>query len=293
MEIVKIHPRDRVYDSSFLSLFQSCEKKCYWKHFHGGFGINIPREPIALAFGSAIHDGLPVWEKGGSVDEACAVAIKRFNECGQEDGKRSILYVDNLIRGYVTHYGKPLVYRKNEDGSPMLEVEFTLFIGEICVRGRLDGIGEFDNGIWVVDKKTSSSFSSYFLDKFRRDMQMKTYYWALKSLIGKCSGIMIDMLKVSETMIRFEDGVGKREARNVDDFYFRQPLIFDDYAIVLYENLVKLIDKKIQACIRDNEWQENLGECFQYGECPFLWLCEMPDKVEALIEQRFAYNKER
>lgn len=279
MEKVKIDIPNRVYDSSCLNDWLSCPRRFFWKHIKEYRPKDIA---IPLSFGSGVHSALEAWAQGVPEDDCIIAFAKDFAECGKEDAKRSMGSGDDLLRAYFAYWQHPLPYLKKEDGSPMTEIEFSFPLGEITLVGRIDGIIE-ENGIWVVDHKTTSSITRD-VAVYKRSLQNRLYFCAATNILSTKNvpvvGCVMDFLFVSGAKKKdYTQAFARQEYPMSSEM---AELLFDQ--IVVWDRMIQamLVEKGTSTC-----WVERFPECHYFNECPYTLLCEFPERAEEIAKSQF------
>ncbi len=73
------------YSMSRVGVDWQCPRRRFWNYVFGGKGIVAKRRPLALEFGTLIHEGFSLLMSGERVDNAVLVALGELNRQVQED----------------------------------------------------------------------------------------------------------------------------------------------------------------------------------------------------------------
>ena len=135
-----------------------------------------PSEDDGVARSSGPHvTGLPV-----SIDGL----LKTYADCWQDDW-----YIDDKQREEYRARGREQLkgfyaYLKEHPAQPKyLEQDFTLKIGEVILKGRIDRIDEFENGVEIIDYKTGTPKELDKIDKQDKE-QLYLYQIAARDILG-------------------------------------------------------------------------------------------------------------
>jgi hypothetical protein len=142
----------------------------------------------------------------------------------------------------------------------------------IC--GHLDRLVQFGDGIYVMDRKTSSTtIGSYYFDGYNPDNQMSLYTFASKVIYATpVRGVIIDAAQIAVGFTRFSRG-----------FTFRTESQTEEWLTETREWL-ELAER---YAIRGH-WPMNDKSCHQYGGCAFRKVCsKSPEVRQRFLESDF------
>lgn len=238
----------RVYSSSCISCFLTCQRKFYFN-----FVRNI--EPIAqspaLSFGSAMHAALLQHYKGASNEEA----IKEFNclpslmEGEQHKNKEHAIVI---FKDYIKRWGvEPFK-------TLHLEKKFAIELGDRVIAGRFDKVVEWEKCIYVVDHKTTSQLGVSFFRQFRPNVQIDTYTYACAELVGSCAGVIINGISTAANpKERFQRDISPRTPDEISRYK---------------EQFAKWCED-IEFAILKKRFTYNYTSCADYGGCDYYEVC--------------------
>jgi len=180
-------------------------------------GFKSSEESAALLCGKAVHAGIEVFLRGGTIDSA----LERFAQMYQEWSD------NNLAPGNPREYSNvaKILGRWLEE-NPLdrlpyvvqpdkIEIYFTVPLndptdscdvcggahegGEFMLTGLIDAIVTSKDGrlFFPLDHKTTASFNQDFIKKFRNDSQISGYSYALSYLTGQpVTGALINVIEI-------------------------------------------------------------------------------------------------
>lgn len=131
--------------------------------------------------------------------------------------------------------------------------------------GHLDRVVEFSDGIYVMDRKTSSTtIGSYYFDGYNPDNQMSLYTFASKVIYQTpVRGVIIDAVQIAVGFSRFSRG-----------FTFRTESQTEEWL----ENTRHWLELAEGYATR-GFWPMNDKSCHQYGGCVFRKICSKSPEV--------------
>jgi hypothetical protein len=168
-------------------------------------------------------------------------------------------------------------WKANEIGVP----ENTLSFGQpylLC--GHLDRIVNFQDNLFVMDRKTTTSaLTAYYFDQWSPNNQMSLYSIAGQIVIGSpVRGVIIDAAEVKGPNSK---SVGYSEfARG---FTFRTPDQNEEWLADL-----RVWTSAMEACATSGSWPMNEASCGNYGGCKFREVCsKSPSVRENFLKSEF------
>ena len=306
-----------VLDNSTVSSFRDCRRRALYRYVKDW--VTDGPEPASLAFGRGWHNGLDAmyklfyntrtessklgrveWNKVKDsdafieimLDTAYKAFLEEWTDAGypetpsfedlETDPKRTPIRAKNMFLQYY------LDMMHIMDGWELIESEapFIVPLDDVDTRywygGRTDKIIASDEGLWLVEHKTSSLYSKSsgfqpaFVDSFSPNSQVEGYMFALHWLKAQgeiesdlpIAGVIVDAALVHKTQ-----------------FYFkRKPIYYDERLVQQWHNEVMKYVKEFDHAMATGEWLRNTDSCQgKYGRCQFVDVCRMyPDHNELL-----------
>jgi hypothetical protein len=183
-------------------------KRCRRRHwFEYEQGIRPAEEGKALRMGSAVHAGLDILKKGGSLETAHdAAAVSYVN---RPDGADSLEFdyeqmtVLCLISGWDWRWGEnggmEVLMSEESFEIPLLNPATNAPSTKFNLAGKTDGIIAVDGRQLVLEHKTVSedlSESSGYWQRLQMDGQISLYVHAARQLgMTNVSGVMYDVIR--------------------------------------------------------------------------------------------------
>lgn len=289
-----------VWDSTSISLAQSCLRKYYYKMIEGW----VPKRPsVHLRFGAHYATALEHFYKlrhveGKSYDEALREVVREAllatwerEQLKDEEGNPLVDAEGNPLLG---GDGKPwlsddpnktretlirtIIWYCEEfkddttqvkllaDGSPAVEHSFMLPVDNgVIFSGHLDRVVEYSGDVYVMDQKTTkAALSAYYFDKYKPHTQMSMYTFAGQAILAApVKGVIIDAAQIAVGFTRFTRG-----------FTFRtEPELAEWYDSTMFWIV------QAQNASREQYFPMNPAACDQYGGCEFRHICSRAPSV--------------
>ena len=280
-------------------------------------------------FGTAMHLALAKHYMGDKPDIVTAYVDQYFedNAPSMDDGERLLKWaeakdlVGGIFQGYIQRYPsepfKPLVIEK-EFELPILDVRGEKYNG-IKLAGKVDMVVE-ENGMWIVEHKTSSAVNAAYKRKLTLDAQSMIYLEAMERVYEKrFNGVIYNVMAktVPEMPGKLKSGalsqakaqnttpelyrkaiaeIGAPEAdyaeilayldANRKEYFYREYLTFSDEERQEWRRELWQIAADIEHAGEIGSFYRNTASCVGFGTCPFLDVCTAPDK-EFVIENSY------
>lgn len=183
-------PKDILYiDNSTLKAVSRCSTEALIRY---ALGYTTQEEKAPLKSGTAGHEALAVWFKGGTKEEALAKFDEEYKEWAEEnvmpDDRLSYSNVYKILDNWFdTHPLDSFSYAFKPD---FVEVGFAHPLtdeGDIVLTGRMDAVvfPRQGRGLYVLDNKFTGSIKPAWIKGFMMDSQMSGYNWAAWKLTGE------------------------------------------------------------------------------------------------------------
>jgi len=252
-------------------------------------GLESPGENVHLRFGIEYHKVLENYDHykfaGASHDEAMHQALEGLM-CSSasfvsDDSNKNR---ETLVRSaafYMEEFkDDPFKTMLLADGKPAVELSFRFESGDeavtgepILLCGHLDRVGEFQDNIWVLDRKTTKSalYGDYFA-KYSPDNQMSLYTLAGQVVLGsRIKGIIIDAAQILVSGTRFQRGMTHRTAEQIEEW---------KYDFNTFISMAPIYAER-------EHWPMNDKSCHNYGGCQFRELCSKAPSVRPSFYSKF------
>ncbi len=281
-------PFPKVLDSTTMAAFKSCPQKAklefidHWKlrdqsvHLHAGAAYATGIEKARVAY----------YIDGKSPDESLQIGLHALLtaygnfECPPESPKSA-----ERTAGALEYYFSQ--YRLGEDRAiPMTlpggkrGIEFSFLepldilhpeTGEpILYSGRMDMMVEYEGMHLGEDDKTTSQLGASWPRQWDLRSQFTGYVWGAARAGIKLDGFLVRGVSILKTKYDTLQAITYRPQWLIDRWY---------------EQLIRDINKMIQAW-ESGYWDWNLDHaCAEYGGCPFKSVCQMREPMQLLTQQ--------
>lgn len=282
-------------DSTARREFTLCQQK-----FNYGTIRHLRKreDSIHLHFGGCLARGLEVTRKSfygeklsliQSLAAGAQAIIETWGDFPPDDhGKKTLETCLLALYEYFKQYPpesdiiKPLMF----DGKPAVEFTFALPIpdrfhpetGEpLLYSGRFDMLASYGKSVFVVDEKTASALGESWANQFKMSAQQIGYCWAANSFGYDAIGAIIRGIGILTYDITHSMSIINISQWQIDRWL---------------NQLQRDVDSMIAAWQVD-EWDLAFDDaCSNYGECPFLTLCQSrtPEKWIETHYKRVVWN---
>jgi hypothetical protein len=273
------------WDSTSLGYLKTCPRLYYYHMIEGWASEG---ESVHLRFGIEFHRALQDYDMlkadGAKHDEAVNTAVddlvRRIEDFNPDMETKAGKYKnqDSLVRLVVDY----LDYFKDDpaktyimaDGSPAVELSFRfeLDLGPISnmtqpylLCGHLDRIVDFQDNLYVMDRKTTTTTpSTYYFNQWSPSNQMTLYTLASQIILDSpIKGVIIDAAQVLIGSSRFVRGFTYRTPDQLDEW-------LSDLGLWL---------ERAETYATNNYWPQNDTACDKFGGCRFQEVCSKSPKV--------------
>jgi hypothetical protein len=286
-------PFPSVLDNTILNAYRSCGRQAqlayieHWKpqgvsvHLHAGAAFARGLEVARKAFFDHAQDAETAMALGLRAlvdaygDFECppdsAKSLERM--CGAFEyylGEAFPIAADSAVpkvmpsgqRAIEFSFCEPLPVDHPETGDPIL------------YSGRADAVVEMENGIFVMDDKTTSSLGRSWADQWELRSQFTGYSWAARQAGFPADGVLVRGISILKTRYDHAQHITYRPQWEIDRW-------------------LKQTVRDVKRMIEDwaiGDFAYNLGEaCNHYGGCSFAAICKKQHPEEWLpvyFEQR-------
>lgn len=187
-------------DNSLLSAVARCSTEALVRH---ALGYTSTEERATLRAGTALHEALAVWFKGGTYDAAMAAFDASYRVWAEAevagDDRLSYANTSRIVAYWLeTHplSALPFVVRPE-----LVEVGVAHPLtddGDIVFCGRLDAGVDYTDSLYIVEHKSTGRVSPLWLRGWRLDSQPTGYIWLAEQHVAKpVTGVIINALEFS------------------------------------------------------------------------------------------------
>lgn len=197
------------FDYTMMSNFLRCRFYYYFRHIRH----LVPKVTAApLSFGKTWHSATRMLAEGKSSEDA----QKHFKSDYKNETKDEMRTPERgalMVKMYEEKYKR----------APMkflyTETPFALhFPDNVILCGRMDGIVKWRDGVYVLERKTTSKLGITFFEKFELNYQIDAYCLGCMELVGACNGAILDIVRVCKPAPKIDvDFVRDVVSRTKDD----------------------------------------------------------------------------
>lgn len=269
-----------VWDNTMRGNFSTCPKKFFWEFIRC---LGPAKTSIHLHFGACFAAGLEELRNqfyGNGLDieaakaKGAAVIIAEWGEYEEESG-----HVKNLntclgaFDAYIEQYPPATdnIQPHMVNGKPSVEFSFAIPIEEVIhpvtgdpliYAGRFDMLGVYNDQLFVVDEKTTTSLGNSWLNQWDLRAQFTGYCWAAQQFNLPVAGAIVRGTSILKTKFGHAEVITYRPDWHIN--MWREQLVRDL--------------KRAVRCYEEGYWDLSLDSgCTNYGGCTFKRLCDTPN----------------
>lgn len=283
------------WDSTSLGTFKDCPRKYFYTLV---MGYRARGESVHLKFGIHYHAGLETYDRlraeGQDHEDALAnvvgkLLIDTWDFTADETAPEGRPWVsdhnsktrENLIRSVVWYLeqfaddpAKTLILA---NGKPAVELTFRFQVDDnLVLSGHLDRVVEFIDGVYVMDRKTTTTtISPYYFEQYDPSNQMTLYALAARVVYQTpVRGVIIDAAQVAVGFTRFARGLTYRTPDQLEEWLgFTKSWVAQAHAMA----------HQMSHETDERPWVMNDKSCHDYGGCPFRRVCSRSPGVRQNI----------
>ena len=284
-----------VLDNSKRNTFRSCKMKYLLQVI---MGLQSNFGSTALRYGScwhAIQEGFHKWvvANGWPADSTELMqAVSDGLELGQKtyikDSEAKEFYDDfKNFNTAVNGFSKYLDYFTDDQNhmkiisteqkfqcpiEPENKVEDKILskLPSLIFTGKIDLCVEMDSSKWLFDFKTTGWYLDKVIQQANRSPQLIGYSYAGKKILDfDPAGCLLSFAYIGATRSKKTGEYGK-----IRYDFRRVPQLYTNGDIEAWK--LSFIDtaREIYFHTKEDYWPESFDNCFQYGACPYLRLCQ-------------------
>lgn len=296
-----------ILDNTKRSTFRQCKKKHFLQHEKG---LQSNYGSTAIRYGVCWHgiqEGYHRWvvQNGWPRDpsetmQAISLGLELGKRKWDEESKTKTFNDDfknfntavDAFNEYLNYFAEDKNYLKiihtekkfECPVEPENEAEELLLkkLPPVVFTGRIDLCVEMDSMKWLFDFKTTGWRLDEVISKANRSPQLIGYSWAGEKVLNfKPAGCLCSFSYISARR-------NKEGAYGSTTYDFRRvPQVYTQGDIDAWK--LSFIDTcvEIERCRQTGIWTESFDNCFQYGACPYLKLCNQHVEFEDLNLEGF------
>lgn len=267
-----------VIDWSMASAFQTCERKFFWRYV---LDLQGKRKATALLLGAAVHKGLEVYYSSKKDETKALMAYFQYaKQIGLSETVEEARAFDEDEKGRSIELGALILVDYFEyyemDTISVLETEIGVSIilipGKLVYAGKIDGICEYGNQIYVLEHKTTGSLGYSFYDRLGLSAQISGYAAGINTITDyKCKGAVVNAL-VTTGVLQYPKGLSRYEA--MGKRFGRLPVTRTPAELDRDMNNMTRIGLRIIHSLQENEFLMNTSSCCDFNRvCEYQQIC--------------------
>ncbi len=282
------------FDNSTLDSMRVCPRRFYFSKIRRW---KPDRESLPLVFGSAWHASMDyLWAHPNCTLEQSFEPFQTLWDQSQFAGSedfdsfpRTPARAKDMLARYIDRYQSWLA-----NNIEVLEVEKPFIVPLSESQQNLFYIGKWDKvyreggSIYITDHKTSSSFSSTWLDSWSPNGQVDGYLYAGHMTYGDAfKAVMIDGVLVQKSSIDFRKVPIERQIDMLDTWKWEVLDLIEQ--ISYYESELLRTRSEFEETKKREPFLRAFPKCTTsctayYGKCPFHDLCRFISNPEVFSE---------
>ena len=297
-----------VLDNTKRSTYRLCKAKYYLQHLHG---LQSNYGSTALRYGSTWHgvqEGFNKWVKENgwykTQEEyiaALSAGLEHGNKVWEEESESKLFHTDfknfntaaDAFNQYLTYFAEdknhleiidtekkfscPIEPESEAEARMLAKLPPVIFTGKIDLCVKMDGMN------WIQDFKTTGWYLDKVIQQANRSPQLIGYSYASKEVLDfEVAGCLCSFHFLASTKSKVTGEYGKVR------FDFRRvPQIYTENDISAWKLAFLDTCIDIQRSMEENLWPQSFDNCYQYGACPYLKLCQQHVEFEELNLEGF------
>jgi len=283
--------------SGVLRNWQECPRKLFYAWF---MLRRAATEATALRFGRLMHQCLAIRYKCKALGRGTEESIRRATDTLIESTFRSVEEPDldwrdsKLARIVMDAYESTYCYDDYEpiimaNGRPAVELTFAVKLGDLAgipVRyiGAIDLVAQDQDGLWLVDTKTTSVMGEGFWKDIQVSPQLMGYTFALRAAGYNVVGYQVNAIALRKP--------NKSGEANVD--FARQRHFVDEDQLNEWVRDVEGQLTGILDCWQRQHWPRHCAHCVhKFGTCEYYDVCTLTSELDQghmLDSNAFVHN---
>jgi len=254
-----------IFDNTMLAAYRQCPRKFYWSIV---CGANPRQAATALQFGLAWHKFLELYYNGVSFEMAYAEACLEIHN---PDQKRNASTLYTIAKLYLERWAKDDFHVDHTEIGFLVDIEGFLY------GGRLDGIIEHREGIYVMEHKTASRMGPTYFNQWHTSSQVRGYAYGLGALKENVKGVLMNIAYIAKVPDVFRE------------FIKIPKVILLDWKQSAVDTMLN-----IQKSFNTDVWAQHPDSCNTvYGQCPYMGLCMRGGDYKKLEIPIYEYEPRR
>jgi len=281
-------------DNSKRSCWKTCKRKYFLLYEKQ---IKPTSNSTALRYGQTWHSGLEefyrdIQEKGWTRDgSAIHRAIFAMRETWEVETSRGSYYPDyrtleNCIKSllqYVSNFASDehmlhVVQSEQEFAVAMAPTEEETYFTPFTFTGKIDLVAELNGRRWIMEHKTTGQPLATQVQRLHRSAQVMGYTYAAQRMYSQEDAVEGALVTIHYLSAYKSKTTGAYGEPKID--FQRSPQIFSKNDINQWR--LSMIDaaEEIALAKQKNSFPMNHDNCFQFGPCQYLQICEQQSDLD-------------
>jgi len=264
-----------IITNSAIKKFQQCPRAYYWRYEKQ---LVSTKTNDALQIGKYFHKGRELFDLGWKPDYCLEECDRLYFK---EDGKLSQKGIDELYK--MKYIGSALltlsfsIWPRYKDAD--FEKVFSCEMFGVTLMGKIDIDDSKNNKL--CDYKTTGRLNNAYIAQLPIDNQPLFY----STIYGQLQNVDIDTFtyyivkkptikrKQDESLEDYIERVKQNIEEGKCEFHIEEVEITPKRKEEFLEGLQNNVEN-IRACVRQSDYVQHTGNCFQYGECDYFKICK-------------------
>lgn len=281
-------------DNSKRSCWKTCKRKYFFLYEKR---IKPTSNSTALRYGQTWHSGLEefyrdIQEKGWTRDgSAMQRAIFAMRKTWEEESARGSYYNDyrtleNCVKSflqYVSTFAGDEHMLKVIQSEQEFKILMTPEANDVPFEpfhftGKIDLVAELNDRRWIMEHKTTGQPLDTQVQRLHRSAQVMGYTYAASRIYKDAEAVEGALITIHYLSAYKSKTSGNYGEPKID--FRRSPQIFSKNDITQWR--ASFIDaiNELRLAKKNNSFPMNHDNCFQFGACPYLQLCEQQTDLE-------------
>ena len=261
-------------DHSRRSCATACLRKYYYQYVRN---LSPEHGSTALRYGSTWHAFLDGYYSskmaGGTADENYTAAYTQAKDTWERESALQTFFDDYRT---FENCAKSFIEYNSFYANDFAQLEVTAIEKAFCIEfkdyyfeGKLDLQVLMGGLSWLMEHKTTGQHLSMQTSRLSRAPQT-IGYWAAQKILGiEGEGAIINLAHLSAIKSKVTGEYGKPKIE-----FTRSPQIYTQHDINDWKTQFDHEVDRILRCMDSDIWPKNFDNCYQYGQCSFLNICD-------------------
>lgn len=254
---------DLVLSSSMLGNYCICARKYYYRAV---LGLASTRESFPLRVGSKYHHFMDQLSKG--------------NDYEVDPNDEAAETANFMVERYLDRWGDRAFFGDTKLDS---EYEFELDYFDDCkFVGKCDGILYRDDGLFLLERKTTSRIDLDYISRAQISQQISLYSLCMSEILGeKIQGVIFDVAgrprkyrRKGESIQSYLDRCTAKYIKSPNTYFHRQIVFHSERDFNEFENDLRALIDTIYDYMDRDHWPKQTPWCFdRFKPCEYTDFC--------------------